>query len=159
MHCLNNLAAGGLLLVLSQYRLQLASVNPNEKIPYSFWGTPEAGRLGSTLFARSDTPVHSILHEAAHYICMPAARRKSSEIDANGSAIEESACCYLQILLSDYIGGINRNILMQDMDQWGYSFRLGSAQHWFYADSEDAQQWLINQQVLTLSRHPTWQLR
>jgi hypothetical protein len=31
---------------------------------------------------------------------------------------------------------------MQDMDAWGYSFRLGSTAAWFEADAEDARDWL-----------------
>ena len=31
---------------------------------------------------------------------------------------------------------------MRDMDDWGYSFRLGSTEAWFEADAEDARAWL-----------------
>jgi hypothetical protein len=31
---------------------------------------------------------------------------------------------------------------MADMDEWGYSFRLGSAARWFHEDAEDALRWL-----------------
>ena len=159
MHCLNNTPNDELTPILNPYHLLLEQVKVGEEIPHSFWGAPEAGRLGSKLYARPDTPVHSILHETAHFICMEPTQRTSDEIDAKGSAIEECACCYLQIVLSDYIAGVGRNSLMQDMNQWGYSFRLGSAQRWFSADSEDAQQWLVKNQILTTSLQPTWQLR
>ena len=39
--------------------------------------------------------------------------------------------CYLQILLADALHGVGRERLMQDMDEWGYSFRLGSTRAWF----------------------------
>ena len=38
--------------------------------------------------------------------------------------------------------------MMQDMDSWGYSFRLGSAQAWFERDAEDARHWLLLRDVI-----------
>ena len=32
--------------------------------------------------------------------------------------------------------------MFADMDEWGYSFRLGSAGRWFAEDADDARQWL-----------------
>ena len=159
MHCLNNTSSEALAELLARYQLRLRQVPAEEDIPHSFWGAPEAGRLKSTLYVRADTPVHSILHESAHYICMPKTQRAQAQTDAKGSALVESACCYLQIVLADYILALNRHILMYDMDCWGYSFRLGSTARWFYADSDDAAQWLIEQQILTPSIQPTWKLR
>lgn len=159
MHCLNNTSSEALTELLGRYHLRLRQVPPQEDIPHSFWGAPEAGRLKSTLYVRADTPIHSILHESAHYICMPKTQRTLPQTDAKGSALVENACCYLQIVLTDYILGLNRHILMYDMDCWGYSFRLGSTARWFYADSDDAIQWLIEQQILTPSIQPTWKLR
>jgi len=37
---------------------------------------------------------------------------------------------------------------MQDMDIWGYSFRLGSAQAWFEHDAEDTRAWLQQRGLL-----------
>jgi hypothetical protein len=34
------------------------------------------------------------------------------------------------------------------MDDWGYSFRLGSAGSWFAEDASDARDWLIGHGVL-----------
>ena len=42
-----------------------------EPIPGSFWGDEEAGIIGNTVYARDDTPVHSLLHEAGHLIVLP----------------------------------------------------------------------------------------
>ena len=159
MRCLNNTPTNSLARLLNRYQLHLELICDNDSIPYSFWGAPEAGRHKSTLFARVDTPIHSILHEAAHYICMTPNQRESPFIDAKGSAVVESACCYLQIILADYIPGLNRYILMHDMDRWGYSFRLGSTARWFFADSDDALKWLLGQQILLTTMHPSWQLR
>ena len=159
MRRLNNISTKSIAKLLNRYQLQLSQVAADRDIPYSFWGASEAGRNLSTLYARLDTPIHSILHEAAHYICMPAARRDHAEINAKGSTQEENACCYLQIVLADHIHDMNRHILMHDMDQWGYSFRLGSTARWFYADSEDTKRCLIKWQLLTQDNQPTWRLR
>ncbi len=37
---------------------------------------------------------------------------------------------------------------MQDMDSWGYTFRLGSARAWFEQDAEDARAWLEERNLL-----------
>ncbi len=90
-----------LALVLHHYGLTLTLIAPHEEIPGSFWGDSEAGLKGDTLYARLDTPVHSVLHEASHYVCMTPERRAGLERDAGGDDPEESAVCYLQILLAD----------------------------------------------------------
>ena len=48
---------------------------------------------------------------------------------------------------------------MQDMDDWGYSFRLGSTRRWFDEDAEDAQSWLRTEGLLHADDGPTFQLR
>ena len=159
MRCLNNISFGSLTTLLRKYQLSLTEVKREQDIPHSYWGAPEAGRLKTTMYVRADTPIHSVLHETAHYICMPPQRREAASTDAKGSLLEENASCYLQIILADYINGMNRHILMNDMDSWGYSFRLGSAARWFYADSDDAYEWLVAQNILTPSSIPSWQLR
>jgi hypothetical protein len=129
-------------LLLARYGLDLALVAPQEDIPGSYWGDSEAGLRGDRLFARLDTPVHSVLHEAAHYVCMSPERRAGLDRDAGGDDLEECAVCYLQILLADELKGVGRARLCSDMDAWGYSFRLGSARAWFERDAEDARAWL-----------------
>ena len=48
--------------------------------------TPEeAGLIGDALYLRPDTPVHSALHEACHYVCMDPARRAGLDTDAGGA--------------------------------------------------------------------------
>ena len=111
-------------------------------IPGSYWGAPEAGLIGNKLFARLDTPVHSILHTVCHWICMDGERRMNVHTDAGGDDIEEVAVCYLQCLMSDDLPGYSRESAFLDMDSWGYSFRLGSARAWFENDAEDALEWL-----------------
>ena len=69
-----------------------------------------------------------MLHEACHFICMDDARRTQLERDAGGDYDEENAVCYLQILLADEFAGMDSQQMCRDMDAWGYTFRLGSAQ-------------------------------
>jgi hypothetical protein len=146
-------------LALSRYGLDLALVAPEEGIPGSYWGDSEAGLRGDRLFARLDTPIHSILHEASHYICMTPERRAGLDKDAGGDDLEESAVCYLQILLADRIPGVGRARLCTDMDEWGYSFRLGSARVWFESDADDARIWLTEQGVIDANGSVTGLLR
>ncbi len=129
--------------LISRYGMRHILVKKDADIPGSFWLPPEAGLIGNTLYIRYDTPVHSALHETCHYICMDSKRRANLHTDAGGrTAIEEDSVCYLQILLSDYIPGMQRERMLSDMDEWGYSFRLGSAKAWFEQDAEDALIWL-----------------
>jgi len=131
-----------LVQLLSRFGLVLESKPRGEPIPGSFWGGEEAGLLDHTLIVRPDTPLHSILHEACHFVCMDEQRRRGLDTDAGGDYDEENAVCYLQILLSDEIPGFGRNRMMRDMDAWGYTFRLGSARAWFENDATDALEWL-----------------
>lgn len=154
-----NLSPHTIQALLDRYGITIQCVNRIDDIPYSFWGNPEAGRLAEQLFIREDTPVHSLLHESCHYICMPSEQRNQKVIDAKGSAMEENACCYLQILLADKLHGYDREQLMQDMDAWGYSFRLGSARRWFSQDAQEVKDWLINCEIIDQQSEITWQLR
>lgn len=117
-------------------------------IPGSYWGAPEAGLIGAQIFARADTPLHSILHEASHYFCMDAARRVGLNTDAGGDELEESAVCFLSILLATQIATFDQATMLRDMDTWGYSFRLGSTAAWFAEDAQDARDWLIAHGVI-----------
>lgn len=145
--------------LLKHYGLQLVPTIDGKNIPGSFWGDSEAGLVRSELHARPDTPVHSILHEACHYVCMDEARRTGLHTNAGGDYDEENAVCYLQILLADELPQMGRARMWADMDAWGYSFRLGSAQAWFEQDAEDALLWLLNHQLIDTDHRPTWQLR
>ena len=139
---LPNIDRPALVRLLARYGLDLRTVPVDAPIEGSYWGESEAGLRGNTLFARHDTPLHSILHEAAHYVCMTPERRAGLDRDAGGDDAEESAVCYLQLLLADTLAGIGREPLFADMDAWGYSFRLGSSRAWFEQDAEDARAWL-----------------
>ena len=145
--------------LLNRYGMEIKTVNDNEAIPGSFWQPPEAGLIGDTLYIRNDTPVHSALHEACHYICMDKQRREHLDIDAGGTALEENGVCYLQILLSDFIPEMKHERMLSDMDAWGYSFRLGSTQAWFEQDAEDAFEWLSKNNIITSDNKPTWKVR
>jgi hypothetical protein len=129
--------------LLARHDLQLQLVPDGEAIPGSYWGECEAGLIGTTVYARSDTPVHSLLHEAAHLIVLPPERRAHVHTDATDSVEEEDAVCVLQALLGDEIPGVGRDRILADMDEWGYTFRLGSARAYFEHDADAAWQWLI----------------
>ena len=146
-------------VLLDRYGLELQLIAPNEVIAGSYWGESEAGLQCNRLLARLDTPVHSVLHEACHYICMTPERRVGLDRDAGGDDPEENAVCYLQILLADQIPGVGRQRLCDDMDAWGYSFRLGSTRAWFEGDADDARIWLVDSGVVDTSNRPTGALR
>ncbi len=128
--------------LLAHYGLALHRVGDAEPIPGSFWGECEAGLIGSNVYARGDTPVHSLLHEAAHLIVLPPQRRAQVHTDATDSIEEEDAVCVLQALLGDALPGVGRDRVLADMDGWGYTFRLGSAKAYFEQDSDSAWAWL-----------------
>ena len=65
-----------LVLLLARFGMTLGQESPDRAIRGSFWGDEEAGLIGSILVLREDTPLHSILHEACHYICLDHERRE-----------------------------------------------------------------------------------
>jgi hypothetical protein len=145
--CLGQIDVGAVSSLLAQHDLVLHIVADGEPIPGSFWGEPEAGLIGSCVYARADTPVHSLLHEACHLIVQPVERRSAVHTDATDSVAEEDATCYLQIVLAERLPDVGSARLMADMDAWGYSFRLGSARAWFEQDAEDARAWLLDHKL------------
>jgi hypothetical protein len=145
--------------LLSNYGLALTVVPDDSEIPGSFWGDEEAGLVGAQLLVRADTPLHSILHEACHYVCMDQTRRQGLDTDAGGDYDEENAVCYLQILLADHVEQLGRSRMLKDMDRWGYTFRLGSARAWFEQDAEDARTWLLQRNLINQQKQPCWTLR
>jgi hypothetical protein len=145
--------------LLAGYGLKLEMVGPGEVIEGSYWGDEEAGLAGDRLLVRSDTPVHSILHEACHYVCMDDRRRTRLHTDAGGDHAEENAVCYLQVVLADLLPDTGRNRMLTDMDLWGYSFRLGSAHRWFEEDAADALAWLQAHEILNGDGAVTGRLR
>ena len=128
--------------LLAGYGLRLVEVADGEPIPGSYWGDAEAGLIGETVYARRDTPVHSLLHEAGHLIVLPPADRALVHTDATDSIEEEDAVCVLQALLGDALPGVGSARILADMDAWGYTFRLGSAAAYFHHDADTAWQWL-----------------
>ena len=154
-----DIARSGLAALLGRYEIELVLEADGRDITGSFWGDSEAGIVGSTVFVRNDTPIHSLLHETAHVICMTADRRAGLDRDAGGDDLEEAAVCYLQVVLADELEGVGRERLMSDMDAWGYSFRLGNTREWFQRDAEDAIAFLINHGLLSADGRPTFMLR
>lgn len=153
------LPAAALPTLLRPYGLRLETVADGAAIPGSYWGEREAGLIGDTLYLRADTPVHSALHEACHYICVDDARRAALHTDALGDDIEEVGVCYLQALLAAQLPGYSQAQLFADMDAWGYNFRLGSARDWFERDAEDGRNWLLRHRLIDAAECPLPQRR
>ncbi len=154
---LSDIQVDTLTQLLDRYQMTLEIV-PDANIPGSYWGDTEAGLIANKLYARLDTPIHSILHEVCHYICMDQQRRDKLDTNAEGDYDEENGVCYLQILLADELPDMGRDRMMQDMDAWGYTFRLGSSKAWFEQDAEDALAWLQCYQLLD-QHQPTFKVR
>ena len=151
--------SGSVVSLLNRFGLVLELAKRCSDIRGSYWGDEEAGLVANILVVRGDTPLHSLLHEACHFICMDPSRRAGLDTDAGGDYDEENAVCYLQILLADEIWGFGRNSMLDDMDAWGYTFRLGSARAWFHEDADDARQWLLSAGLITHADQPAFKLR
>ena len=145
--------------LLAGYGARLVELAPHEAIPGSYWGESEAGLIGDAVYARDDTPAHSLLHELCHYVCMDEVRRAALVTDAGGSDDEESAVCYLQVLLAEDLRGFGAERCLRDMDAWGYSFREGSARAWFDGDGAHARAWLVAHGLIDAKRQPITKLR
>jgi hypothetical protein len=148
-----------LISLLQRFELRVERLAVGQTLPGSYWGESEAGLIGATLYLRDDTPLHSVLHEACHYVCMDRDRRETLDRDAGGDYDEENAVCYLQILLADYVTGMNRERMQSDMDAWGYTFRLGSARAWFEHDADDTRAWLQREGLIDAQESITWRVR
>ena len=145
--------------LLAGYGARLVELAPHESIPGSYWGESEAGLIGDAVYVRADTPAHSLLHELCHYVCMDDARRTALATDAGGSDDEESAVCYLQVLLAQELRGFGTEQCLRDMDSWGYSFREGSARAWFEGDGTFARAWLLAHDLIDSAGQAIKQLR
>jgi len=154
-----DLPSGTLRALLARFGLSGIELPLDAEIPGSYWGESEAGLVGCAVYWRPDTPIHSVLHEASHAICMDDERRATLNTDAGGDFAEENAVCYLQILLADELPGFDRARMCRDMDTWGYTFRLGCAQAWFDRDADDARTWLIAHGLIDSNSRITWRLR
>ena len=148
-----------ILELLAGYGARLVELALHEPIQGSYWGDREAGLIGDAVYVRADTPVHSLLHELCHYICMDDERRSALETDAGGSDDEESAVCYLQVLLAQRVSGFGSERCLRDMDAWGYSFREGSARAWLDGDGIFAREWLLERGLIDTRREPISKLR
>lgn len=146
-------------VLLKRFGLQLCVQPASASITGSYWGDSEAGVVDRTVFVRDDTPIHSLLHETCHLICMTSERRARLHTDAGGDDLEEAAVCYLQVILGEQLADVGSERLMQDMDSWGYSFRLGSTRSWFENDADDARNWLIENGLLGARGQVMYRLR
>lgn len=138
--------------LLGRYGLSLHRVGDGLPISGSYWGEPEAGIIGNDVYVRADTPVHSLLHESSHLIVLPPASRLAVHTDATDSVDEENAVLLLQVLLAEQLDGVTREQAFADIDAWGYTFRLGSAQAYFEQDADDAWEWLFSRGFVDASR-------
>ena len=150
--------AASVLGLVSRYGAELRHLAADEALPGSYWGDSEAGLRANVLYVRADTPLHSLLHELSHFVCM-SERRASLDRDAGGDDAEECAVCYLQILLADELPQFGRERMFADMDAWGYTFRLGTSREWFERDAEDARVWLHEEELIDDGKRPTFRLR
>ncbi len=155
----SRLQSGELEAVVNRFGATLVWLDDDQSIQGSYWGDREAGLVGDRLYVRGDTPVHSALHELCHYVCMPTEVRASLDTNAGGDYDEENGVCFLQILLADQLPACGRSRMLSDMDEWGYTFRLGSAKAWFEGDAADAREWLEGHGLIDASLNPTWALR
>ncbi len=145
-----------ILALTRRYGIELRHQPAGESLPGSYWGEDEAGLRGNLLYVRADTPLHSLLHELSHFVCMAPDRRAGLDRDAGGDDAEECAVCYLQILLADELPMLGRARMFTDMDAWGYTFRLGSSRAWFEQDAEDACAWLSESALIDAGNRPTF---
>lgn len=153
------MADASVMELMRKFGVELRQFAASEALPGSYWGESEAGLRANVLYVRPDTPLHSLLHELSHYVCMSPERRAGLDRDAGGDDEEECAVCYLQILLADELSQLGRDRMLEDMDAWGYTFRLGSSRAWFEQDAADACIWLRRNGVIDGSNRPTFHLK
>lgn len=147
--CLDDIDSSELQAWFESHGLKWVWHPPGADIPGTYWGEPEAGLIGDNLHIRGDTPVQSACHEGCHWVCLTPHRRTALHTDVGGSALEECATCYLQVILATKMQAIGKARMLHDMDCWGYSFRLGSASAWFEEDARDARDWLFSRGLIT----------
>jgi hypothetical protein len=145
--------------LFARYATRRIDVPSGQPIPGSYWGESEAGLIDDAVYVRADTPLHSLLHELAHRVCMDAVRRVTLYTDAGGCYAEECAVCYLQLLLADCVPGAGTAAVLADMDAWGYSFREGSSAAWLAGDGREAREWLLARGLIDGDGRPVWRLR
>ena len=85
----SDLALDTIAGLLRKYGLSINRIPDGHSINGSYWGEPEAGVVRDRVFVRGDTPIHFLLHETCHVICMTRERRTKLKGDASGDDLEE----------------------------------------------------------------------
>ena len=96
---LRDVAGCDVVALLARYGLRFERVADGAPIPGSFWGESEAGLISSTVFARDDTPLHSLLHEACHLIVIPPEMSWRGDRKASGLVFDENVKCCMPLLV------------------------------------------------------------
>jgi hypothetical protein len=65
----------------------------------------------------------------------------------------------LQILMAAELPNVGSERMCRDMDEWGYTFRLGSAAAWVREDADDARQWLMHRGLIDGENRLTYECR
>ena len=135
--CLRDIGFDDVAALLARYGLAARARRRRRADPRQLLGRTRSRPDRPRVHARDDTPVHSLLHEAAHLIVLPPERaRRAYRRHRFGRGRRRR----LRAAVAARRRPARRRprALMADMDAWGYTFRLGSARAYFERDAEDA---------------------
>ena len=89
MLLISDLSLNSIAALLGKFKLSVDLMPDDATINGSYWGEPEAGIVGNRVLVRRDTPVHSLLHETCHIVCMTPERRQRFKGDGNAEEIQD----------------------------------------------------------------------
>ena len=146
--------------LLAGWGLELGVVADGAPIPFSYHGEPEAGLEERRVWVRADTPLHSVLHEACHALCMDGARRGALARDAGGDFRRGKR----RLLPADPArrpaARRGRGAAARGHGSLGAT-RSGSARarRWFESEADDARRWLVQHGLTDDAGRPTGRAR